>query len=103
MQRCHLPCEADTESFVLTALADSLDSDCILPDDNFLEKGGTSLMAARALVLIREEFGVEISLLQFFEDPTGRGLTALLEASLIQPPATGFASDDGGDFEEGVI
>ncbi len=47
--------------------------------DNFFEMGGHSLMAAQLLSRVRETFGVEPPLNDFFEAPTVSGLGRLVE------------------------
>jgi acyl-CoA synthetase (AMP-forming)/AMP-acid ligase II len=49
--------------------------------DDFLELGGDSLLAARVLSRVRDELGVDVSPLDFFEQPTIAGqATVVLEA-----------------------
>ena len=38
--------------------------------DNFIELGGDSLVTIRIISRVRDMFGVELSLRQFFEEPT---------------------------------
>ncbi|MER5360580.1 acyl carrier protein [Streptomyces sp. NPDC002785] len=52
------------------------------PEDNFLNAGGHSIKAMRLLALLDEELGVTIDLVEFFENPTLRGLTALVRLEL---------------------
>lgn len=48
--------------------------------DNFLELGGHSLLATRVLAWVREEMGVEVPLVSFFEEPTVAALARRIEA-----------------------
>jgi amino acid adenylation domain-containing protein len=48
-------------------------------DDNFFNLGGHSLLGAQMIARITDVFGVELSLLNLFEDPTVRGISAEIE------------------------
>ncbi|WP_141588881.1 non-ribosomal peptide synthetase/type I polyketide synthase [Myxococcus sp. AB056] len=52
------------------------------PDDDFLELGGNSLMAAQMLTRLRETFSVQLPLSALFEAPTVAGISARIEAML---------------------
>ncbi|MFB4300564.1 amino acid adenylation domain-containing protein [Actinomadura sp. NTSP31] len=49
------------------------------PDDDFFELGGNSLVAVQVMTRIRERFGVELSIGQFFEHPTIKLFAGALE------------------------
>src|SRR5579862_1452225 len=48
-------------------------------DDNFFNMGGHSLLGAQMIARISDAFGVELSLLSVFDDPTVRGMSAEIE------------------------
>jgi acyl-CoA synthetase (AMP-forming)/AMP-acid ligase II/acyl carrier protein len=53
-------------------------------DDEFLHLGGDSILAAQVLARVRQAFGIELSLLAFFETPTIAGLAGLVEQQLLE-------------------
>ncbi|QCX81932.1 Dimodular nonribosomal peptide synthase [Streptomyces sp. YIM 121038] len=52
------------------------------PTDNFFSLGGNSLKVAQVMVRISALFGIRVPVAAFFEDPTVRGLAALIERTL---------------------
>ncbi|MGC2172943.1 MAG: amino acid adenylation domain-containing protein [Candidatus Sulfotelmatobacter sp.] len=53
-------------------------------DDNFFNLGGHSLLGAQMIARISDTFGVELSLLTVFNDPTVRGMSAEIERLIIE-------------------
>jgi acyl carrier protein len=92
---------SNTDEVVFGILEDLLNRDSIGYDDNFFECGGNSLMAARALSLLSDKFGIELSLSTFFENPTARGLVTLVEVALMHRSSGTGSTDD--DDEEVII
>ncbi|MFE3459297.1 amino acid adenylation domain-containing protein [Nocardiopsis aegyptia] len=59
------------------------------PDEDFFECGGDSVLATRLVASVRERFGTELNLHDFFVDPTLAGLAALLpEQGAPREPST---------------
>lgn len=59
-------------------------------DDNFLELGGHSLLAVQLISRLRDSFGAEISIQDFFEAPTVRALAAYFSSfsdTVVSPEA----------------
>jgi hypothetical protein len=52
-------------------------------DDNFFHSGGHSLLAAQVIAHVRNTFGVELSLLTLFENPTVKGMSAEIEKLIL--------------------
>jgi acyl carrier protein len=72
--------------------------------DNFFELGGSSLMAAKAISRVREEFGVAPPLAKLFEEATPAGLAGLVAAAQMvsTAPAPAAAAGAGADDEREV-
>ncbi|RMI43389.1 amino acid adenylation domain-containing protein [Streptomyces triticirhizae] len=67
------------EAAVTRLLAEVLGVERVGGDDNFFDLGGHSLLAIRLLARLRAEWGLDIGLRGFFQEPTARGLTRLLD------------------------
>jgi amino acid adenylation domain-containing protein len=58
-------------------------------DEGFFHAGGNSLQAMQVAARVRDRFGAEISLLDFFSDPTITGLAAFVESAGPAPDRLG--------------
>nr|WP_269440685.1 amino acid adenylation domain-containing protein [Micromonospora tarapacensis] len=68
------PALAPHQETILGFIRDLLGRDDIGTDDDILERGGNSLLAARLLWTIKSVFGVELPMRTFFDQPTAAGL-----------------------------
>ncbi|MFG3256879.1 amino acid adenylation domain-containing protein [Streptomyces sp. NPDC048172] len=64
---------------VLTVCRELLEAPALTPDDNFMESGGTSLLAARLLAVLEERCGVRLRAPEVLRQPDLRALAALVE------------------------
>ena len=74
------PC-AGTEEKVAVLFESLLGAPVASRDDNFFELGADSLLAIRLLARIRDEFQIEINLVDAFAQPTVAGIAALIDRS----------------------
>ncbi|MEV0174181.1 amino acid adenylation domain-containing protein [Streptomyces sp. NPDC050803] len=65
-------------SSVLAICRRALQNPDLGPDEDFFDAGGHSLLATRVLHAVREEFGVRLSVREFYEAATAAGITAAL-------------------------
>ncbi|GAA2079772.1 hypothetical protein GCM10009801_37600 [Streptomyces albiaxialis] len=72
--------EADgTEGLVLAVCRELLETPALALDDNFMESGGTSLLAARLLAVLEERCGVRLRAPELLRQPDLRALAALVD------------------------
>lgn len=77
---------AGRESSIAEAMRELLGDTTIGADDDFMARGGNSLLAARLLWRIQTDHGVEVSMRAFFDAPTARDLAG--EVSRLQDELT---------------
>ncbi|MBT5231181.1 MAG: amino acid adenylation domain-containing protein, partial [Methylococcales bacterium] len=70
----------DTEKLMQQQWQQLLGSEEVRADDNFFELGGHSLIATQALSRVRDYWGVQIALSDFFNSPTIRALAAIVDS-----------------------
>ncbi|WP_240662623.1 non-ribosomal peptide synthetase [Streptomyces sp. WAC 06738] len=76
--------EGETEEALCALFADVLGVERVGADDSFFDLGGDSGLAMRLAGRIREDFGAELNMRQFFGAPTPVGVTRML-ASKTRP------------------
>ena len=81
------------ETLALRVFAEMLDRDDLGVDDNFFQRGGDSLSAARAVASIEAACGIELPVSALFRSPTAAGLAAHLRAAREPANATAAQSD----------
>lgn len=69
------------ERNLLYIMQDLLDGKVVGVEDNFFLAGGDSLLGMQLIIMLREEFGVELMFEQIFEAATVGGLAILIEKS----------------------
>ncbi len=74
-----VPPEGPVEEALAAIWTDLLGVDRVGRGDDFFERGGHSLLAARAVARMREPFGVEPPLRELFENPTLAGFAEAVE------------------------
>ena len=87
------------QTWIVSCWSDLLENTTIGIYDNFLELGGNSLQATQFVSRLRKQFKVEMSLRNFFADPTTVGLANRIEAAT-EPSAE---RDSSQDQDRGVL
>jgi amino acid adenylation domain-containing protein len=77
----------ETEIVVAEMWRELLRVDHVSLDDNFFEAGGHSLLATRLMSHVTKRFDVEVTLRNFFEDPTIAGLANQIDLVSESAPA----------------
>lgn len=75
-----------TESRIAELWEELLNVERVGIADNFFELGGHSLAATRLLSRVRQHFAAEVSMQQFFDEPTVAGLAAAVASSIRSAP-----------------
>ncbi len=78
-QEVVVPPRNEAETVLCRLFAEVLERDQVGVTANFFELGGHSLLAARLLSRIRRQFGHELTLAMFFENPTVAAVATCLE------------------------
>jgi amino acid adenylation domain-containing protein len=91
-----------TEEALCVLWARLLNVDAVSIHDDVFDLGAHSLMAMKALTLIREAFDVNLSLRNLFEQPTIAGLAEAIDG-LSWLARAGMAGESAGDREELVL
>ncbi len=90
---------SDFEHIVQKIFEQTLDFEGISKRENFFQIGGHSLKAVKAISSISDDLGIDLSLKEFFENPTIEDI-ALLLASKLDEPAVPLKeeNDDGKNY-----
>jgi amino acid adenylation domain-containing protein len=87
--------ETPTEVVLADILDELLGIDDVGRDDNFFELGGHSLMGAQLVARVRERFGVDVTLLDVFDNPTVFEIAEVVDQAVVDLVAS--LSDDDVD------
>ncbi|MDH6623195.1 amino acid adenylation domain-containing protein [Streptomyces sp. LBL] len=83
---------------ITTIIGRLLDVPSFGREENFFEGGGQSMLAIRLLTQVGRRYGVNMTLAEFFEDPTARGIASYIRAadpSSSDAPVSGAAARPG--------
>ncbi|MFH9983917.1 amino acid adenylation domain-containing protein [Streptomyces sp. NPDC017179] len=81
----HRSPEGRLETAIVGMWSDHLGFDGVGADDDFFELGGHSLMAVTIIAELHQEFGVEISPIDFYFDPSPAALARAVEKAGVTP------------------
>jgi len=71
---------ASVEQVVTKIWCEVLDVPTCEPDENFITSGGDSVQLLELLARVRDQFGVELSLVTFLKEPTIASVIELVES-----------------------
>ncbi|QDU65450.1 non-ribosomal peptide synthetase [Engelhardtia mirabilis] len=97
------PPRGDLERRIATLVGELLEVDAVGRDDDFFGLGGQSLLAAQLAARLRDETGVDVDLLAFFERPTVSWLARTIEcgaAGTTETPNEPLAGDPPLSFAQ---
>ncbi len=94
-----------SEIAVAAAFGNVLQKKNIGINNSFFDMGGHSLLSMQLISSIKAEFNIEISLKEFFESPTVKSLSAIIDARVAVSNLKTNAADEAaeGDYCEGVL
>jgi len=104
-QTVYVAPETDIEKAQATLWAQLLKLDQVGIEDNFFELGGHSLQATQLVTRIAANFGVELTLAEFFAAPTVRAVSQKIDTALLQQTSAAeldemlSALEEMGDLE----
>lgn len=73
-----------TEAALAEIFTELLDIDGFGRHDNFFELGGHSLIGAQLIARIHEHFGVDVILLEIFDNPTLAGMAEIVDDAIVE-------------------
>lgn len=74
--------DGPVEEVVARIWQEVLDLELVSVEDNFIELGGHSLLATAIISRLRKVFKIDLPILMFFENPTIRSLSSVVEKQL---------------------
>jgi acyl carrier protein len=98
LQEVFIAPRTQTEELVAVIWGNVLGVECIGVHDNFFELGGHSLLATRVVSRIKQEFQIDLKLMDFFKMPTIAELTKVLQGLL--GINTGRPSEDEAELQD---
>jgi amino acid adenylation domain-containing protein len=76
--------QSEIQERLVTIVAGLLHVPTVGINDNFFYLGGHSLLGAQLIARIHDAFGIELSLLNVFDDPTVKGMSAEIERRIFE-------------------
>jgi len=70
--------KGDVEAAILAILARLLPTSTVSPTATFFDLGGHSILATQLLAAVRDAYGVDVGLQEFFRSPTARSLAGIV-------------------------
>jgi amino acid adenylation domain-containing protein len=84
LERAYTPAATPVEETLVELWQGLLGIDRVGADDNFFDLGGHSLLAVKMLSRVRDALGVEVPLTTIFNQPTVRGLAAVVASLMLE-------------------